>query len=73
MATATGLAALERELGGPPPDGLDGLDDHQLQHLADLVAAAKAAQVVQLREGADAALRFVPRLLRGPFRKALGM
>lgn len=72
MTTGEGRAALARELDGAPPGELDRLDDDRLAALALLVAAAKARQSEALAEGTDAALRHVPRLLRGPFRRALG-
>jgi hypothetical protein len=66
------LAALGHQLGGPPPDGLRRLEPSALSDLADAVADARHRQAVALAAAADQALRFVPRLLRGPIRKILG-
>ncbi|QXC59601.1 hypothetical protein KSP35_14550 [Aquihabitans sp. G128] len=70
--TTAGRDALATELEGPVPEALDPLADERLAELADLLAAAKARQAEDLAAGAEEALRFVPRLLRGPFRRALG-
>lgn len=62
---------LERELGGPVPDGLHGLTDEQLLALADVVADARRRGQDELREGVEDSLNFVPRLMRGSVRKIL--
>lgn len=67
----SGRAALERELRGAPPAGLERLSDGEREHLADLIAGARHRQAAELSAAADRALRFVPRLLRGPIRKVL--
>jgi hypothetical protein len=67
-----GRAALERELRGTPPPGLERLSDTEQAHLAALIAGARHRQAAELAAAADRALRFVPRLLRGPIRKVLG-
>lgn len=67
-----GRAALERELRGPPPPGVQRLSDPDHAHLAGLIAAARHRQAAELAAAGDRALRFVPRLLRGPIRKVLG-
>jgi len=66
------LSALRVELGDLPP-GLDGLTAEQAAHLATLVRAAKERQAERLAEGAAATLSVVPRPLRGPVRRALGV
>lgn len=73
MATS-GADALTTQLGGPPPTGVtDHLDDEALGRLATLVAEAKEHQVAELARGGEEALRMVPRLLRLPLRRALGL
>lgn len=62
---------LERELGGPVPDGVEALSAAQLATLADLLASAKKRQAQELTEGVEDSLNFVPRLMRGPVRKIL--
>ncbi len=66
--------ALEEELGEPPPaDLVDALDPDDLDRLADLVVAAKERQVRELAQGGQAALTILPRLIRAPFSRALGL
>jgi hypothetical protein len=66
------LTVLRDELGELPP-GLDRLTAVQADHLASLIHAARERQAERLAEGAAAALSVVPRPLRGPVRKALGV
>jgi len=65
------LAALERELGAPPPDSFVALGPAELAALADALAAAREHQWAALEEASERGLRFVPRLLRGPVKKVL--
>ncbi len=67
------LAPLRAELGEDLPDGLGALAPEQVEHLAGLIRAARDRQDERLAEGAAAALTVVPRPLRGPVRKALGV
>ncbi len=67
------LAPLRAELGDELPEGLGALSSKQVEHLAGLIRAAKERQDERLAEGAAAALTVVPRPLRGPVRKALGV
>jgi hypothetical protein len=65
---------LEDLLGGPPPAGLvQALEPADLTHLAEAVRAARRAQIAALVEAGDAALGFVPALLRRPVRKVVGL
>jgi hypothetical protein len=66
-----GVKALEAELRATVPAGLRVLDDGQLADLADAVRAARRRQAEALKAAGDTALGHVPRLLRGPIRKAL--
>lgn len=68
---ARAVDTLERELGGPVPEGLEALSAAELATLADLLAAAKERQAHELTEGVEDSLNFVPRLMRGPVRKIL--
>ena len=68
---ASAIDTLERELGGPVPEGLEALSAAQLATLAELLAAAKKRQAHELTEGVEDSLNFVPRLMRGPVRKIL--
>ena len=63
--------ALQAELGGPAPDALSGLDQGDLGAFAAVLRDAKARQSRELDAAVEQALGVVPRLLRGPIRKAL--
>ena len=66
------LARLSGELGGRHlPAGLSHLGEAQLGHLTMAVAAARERQSLAIAQAAERGLQFVPRLLRGPLRKAL--
>jgi hypothetical protein len=65
---------LEDLLGGPLPSELvQALDRDELAHLAEAVRGARRAQIAALVEAGDAALGFVPALLRRPVRKVVGL
>jgi len=53
-----------------PPASLAASD---AEHLSSLVAIALADQRRQIAEAVERAIDHVPRLLRGPVRKALGI
>jgi hypothetical protein len=65
------MAQLRAALGADPPAGLEVLGDAELVSLAAAIREASDHQARALREAGDQALRHVPRLLRGPVRKAL--
>jgi hypothetical protein len=67
------VAELADELGGAaaPPD-VARLPAAELEHLAGLIAGARHRQAAEIAAAGERALSFVPRLLRGPLRKALG-
>ena len=69
--TNPAFTALERALGAPPPEGLAPLAPEHVQDLADAVHAAHRRQARELAAAGEAALSFVPRLLRGPIKRAL--
>jgi hypothetical protein len=66
-----GLKALEAELRAAIPDGVRPIGDDHLQDLADAIKAARHRQVAALGAAGDQALGHIPKLLRGPLRKAL--
>jgi hypothetical protein len=66
------MAALRAELGGSGAEGLQALDDEELQALTSTVRAAKRHQSAALNAAAQQALGHVPALLRGPIRRILG-
>jgi hypothetical protein len=63
---------LARELRGPVPSGVAALGAGERRHLAGLIADARHRQAAEIAAAAERGLSFVPRLLRGPLRKALG-
>jgi len=72
MPTGDPVAALAQELRGPVPDAVARLEPGELTHLAGLIADARHRQAAEIAAAAERGLSFVPRLLRGPLRKALG-
>jgi hypothetical protein len=70
--TNTAWKALEKQLGGPPPDGFSRLSAEQLQDLADAILDARHRQSAELAAAGDQALGHIPKLLRGPLRRVLG-
>jgi hypothetical protein len=69
--SAKAIRALEDELGGRPPEGLEALTDAQLRAFTDLLHAAKQRQSEALQSAVEEALEIVPRMVRGPVRKML--
>lgn len=69
--SAEGASALEAELGAKAPDGLATLTDAQLRSFAEALHAAKARQSQTLEAAINQSLEIVPRVCRGPVRKAL--
>jgi len=69
--SAGSLRALETELGGRPPDGLEALSDAQLRAFTGRLHDAKAHQSEALEAAVEQALEIVPRMVRGPVRKIL--
>ncbi|WP_269858535.1 hypothetical protein [Streptomyces sp. RPT161] len=62
---------LRGELAAPPPDGFAALDAAQLEFLADALRGRRESQAAGLAEAAEAALRLVPGVARGPVRRIL--
>lgn len=66
--------ALQEALGGvAPPASVRELDDATVATLAEAIADARRREREQLAASAEASLRHVPGLLRGPVRKVLGL
>jgi hypothetical protein len=66
------VAELADELGAPVPPEIGRLDPENLEHLAGLIAQARHRQAAEIARAGERGLSFVPWLLRGPLRKALG-
>jgi hypothetical protein len=64
---------LRKELGGELPEGLAALDGEELRDLADALRDARKRQSEALADATREVLGYVPRLLRGPVRKVLGV
>ena len=67
----TGRRALRQLLGAELPQGLDALDDAQLDALSIVMRNARQQQQAQLQHALEAALRHVPGLARGAVRRIL--
>lgn len=72
MSKDAAIHALSQQLGQPPPPALRELTEQQLRALARAVEDARHRQAASLQEAGDRALGRIPRLLRGPVRKAVG-
>ena len=72
MPEGDAAAELADELGGQVPPEVARLPAAELEHLAGLIAEARHRQAAEIARAAERGLSFVPRLLRGPLRKALG-
>ncbi len=67
-------AALRAALdGAQPPASLRGLDDAVVADLAAAITQARREQARLLAASGEASLRHVPRILRGPVKKVLGL
>lgn len=71
MPAADRIADLARELRGPVPSEVASLKGAEIEHLAGLIAEARHRQAAEIAAAAERGLSYVPRLLRGPLRKAL--
>jgi hypothetical protein len=68
-----GLQALREQLKAPPPAGLERLSDEHLNDLAGKLRDARHRQAAELQQAAEGALDHLPRLLRGPVRRVMGL
>ncbi|MGH3432149.1 MAG: hypothetical protein ACRDQB_04865 [Thermocrispum sp.] len=64
---------LTERVDGPLPAGVAALSDEHRQLLADAIGAARREQGLELAAAAENSLTYIPRLLRGPVRKAVGL
>lgn len=64
---------LRERVDGPLPDGIAALSPDEQQLLADALGDARREQGKELAAAANGALEYVPRLLRGPVRKVVGL
>jgi hypothetical protein len=65
--------ALEAQLGAPAPEGVRALSEAELTDLTEAVRSARRRQSASLAEAGERALNRIPRLLRGPVRKIVGV
>ena len=66
------MRALEEQLGGELPRGLQTLSEPELLDLVDGIQSARRRQAQALEEAGERALGRIPHLLRGPIRKITG-
>ncbi|MGH3516320.1 MAG: hypothetical protein ACRDQ7_02650 [Haloechinothrix sp.] len=64
---------LAEQITGPLPAGIAALDAKDQQALAGALASTCRQQAAELIDAAEAALKYVPALLRGTVRKAVGL
>lgn len=64
---------LTDRVDGELPAGIAGLSERHRQFLADAIGDARRKQGDELATAAENSLNYVPRLLRGPVRKAVGL
>ncbi|GAA5108802.1 hypothetical protein [Haloechinothrix salitolerans] len=64
---------LTERVTGDLPEGIAALGDTERQFLANAIGDAKRAQRAELAAAAEESLGYVPKLLRGPVRKAVGL
>lgn len=65
--------SLAERVDGVLPAGIAALSAERQQWLSDALGDARREQGRELQTAAEDSLRFVPRLLRGPVRKAVGL
>ncbi|MEV6900937.1 hypothetical protein [Amycolatopsis sp. NPDC051372] len=64
---------LAEQLGGPLPDGIEALPEDARQDLAAALRDARHRQAKALAQAGEDGLKYVPALLRGAVRKAVGL
>jgi hypothetical protein len=65
------IEGLRKELRATPPPSVEGLTAEELETLSRLLRAAREQQRAALERAIDDGLGFLPRLLRGPVKRAL--
>ena len=73
MSKDAARRALEAQLGSSVPRGVRALSETELNDLAEAVQSARRRQTASLAEAGDRALNRIPRLLRGPVKKIVGV
>lgn len=73
MSKDAARQALEAQLGASVPPGVRVLSETELKDLAQAIQSARRRQTASLAEAGDRALNRIPRLLRGPVRKIVGV
>ncbi|WP_028852320.1 hypothetical protein [Thermocrispum municipale] len=68
-----GRKPLTERVDGDLPAGIAALSEEHRQLLADAIGAARREQAEALAAAAENSLNHIPRLLRGPVRKAVGL
>ena len=68
-----GQAELTEQLRATPPPTVARLPSEDLQHLAGVIRSARHRQAAELQAAGDQAFNLVPRLLRGPIKKIVGI
>ncbi|MGW7536659.1 hypothetical protein [Amycolatopsis sp. NPDC054798] len=64
---------LAEQLGAPLPDGIESLSEQHKQDLAAALRDARHRQAHALARAGEESLKYVPALLRGAVRKAVGL
>ncbi|WP_406641434.1 hypothetical protein [Amycolatopsis sp. WGS_07] len=64
---------LAEQLGAPLPDGIEALSEQHKQDLSAALRDARHRQAQALARAGEESLKYVPALLRGAVRKAVGL
>lgn len=67
------VRTLAEEISEPLPAGIAALAAADQQFLADALRATRRRQAAELSAATEGALKYVPALLRGTVRKAVGL
>jgi hypothetical protein len=67
------VPTLTDQLGAPPPQGIARLPADRQQELADALRQARRRQASALASAGEESLKYVPALLRGAVRRAVGL
>jgi hypothetical protein len=68
----SGIDALAKELGGPPPAGFSKLSSDELQDLVVTLHEIKRTQGAEIDESTEASIKGLPLMLRAPVRAIVG-
>ncbi|WP_235999414.1 hypothetical protein [Qaidamihabitans albus] len=64
---------LAEQLGGALPEGIEALDEEHKRLLGDLLRDRRRRQAAALSAAAEGSLAYVPFVLRGAVRRAVGL